>query len=246
METNQELEVPKKYVTKRDGTKAEIKAVRIKERLQGLVEGLNMDYVNLDLIVAKVFRGIYSGIKTSELDTLSAETCAYMSLVHPDFSKLASRIEISNLHKETEDDYLKVVEALDQLVDKQGRNASLIHPELLRVVKANRDKINARLDYSRDFNYDYFGFKTLERSYLLKKEGKIVERPQHLLMRCSLGIHLDDLESAFETYDLMSQLWFTHATPTLFNSGTPKPQMSSCFLLTMQSDSMEGIFDTLK
>jgi len=184
METNQEIEVPKKYVTKRDGTKAEIKAVRIKERLQGLVEGLNMDYVNLDLIVAKVYRGIYSGIKTSELDTLSAETCAYMSLVHPDFSKLASRIEISNLHKETEDDYLKVVEALDQLVDKQGRNASLIHPELMRVVKANRDEINARLDYSRDFNYDYFGFKTLERSYLLKREGKIVETtaPAHEML----------------------------------------------------------------
>ena len=156
-----------------------------------------------------------------------------MSNLHPDYSKLASRIEISNLHKETEDDYLKVVESLDTMVDKQGRNASLIHPEVMRVVRANRDKINAKLDYSRDFNYDYFGFKTLEKSYLLKRDNKIVERPQHMLMRCSLGIHLDDLESAFETYDLMSELWFTHATPTLFNSGTPKPQMSSCFLLTM-------------
>lgn len=169
-----------------------------------------------------------------------------MSLVHPDFSKLASRIEVSNLHKETEDDYLKVIEKLDSMVDKQGRNASMIHPEVKRVVMENREKINAKLNYSRDFNYDFFGFKTLERSYLLKAEGKIVERPQHMLMRCSIGIHLDDLESAFETYDLMSEMWFTHATPTLFNSGTPKPQMSSCFLLTMKEDSIEGIFDTLK
>lgn len=144
------------------------------------------------------------GIKTSELDTLSAETCAYMSLVHPDYSNLASRIEISNLHKETSDDYLEVVETLSTVTDKIGRNGSLIHPEVLRVVRENKDKINAKLDYSRDFNYDFFGFKTLERSYLLKKDGKIVERPQHMLMRCSLGIHHDDLESAFETYDLMS------------------------------------------
>ena len=169
-----------------------------------------------------------------------------MSNLHPDYSKLASRIEVSNLHKETDDNYLTVLEKLDKMTDKQGRNASLIHPEVMRVVRENLDKINAKLDYSRDFGYDYFGFKTLERSYLLKADGKIVERPQHMLMRCSLGIHLDDLESAFETYDLMSQLWFTHATPTLFNSGTPKPQMSSCFLLTMREDSMEGIFDTLK
>lgn len=182
-----------------------------------------MDYINLDVVTGKVYAGIYNGIKTSQLDTLSAETCAYMTMVHPDYSKLASRIEISNLHKETHDDYAKVVEELDQMTDKQGRNASLIHPELMRVVKANKDKINAKIDYSRDFNYDFFGFKTLERSYLLKVDGQIVERPQHMLMRCSLGIHLDDLESAFATYDLMSELWFTHATPTLFNAGTPKP-----------------------
>lgn len=144
------------------------------------------------------------GIKTSELDTLSAETCAYMSLVHPDYSKLASRIEISNLHKETDDDYMKVLDKLDQMKDKAGRAAGLISEEVMRVARANVDKINAKLDYSRDFNYDFFGFKTLEKSYLLKKDGRIAERPQHMLMRCSLGIHLDDLEAAFETYDLMS------------------------------------------
>lgn len=187
-----------------------------------------------------------SGIKTSELDTLSAETCAYMSLVHPDYSKLASRIEISNLHKETEDDFVKVLDQLDQMKDKAGRAAGLISKDVLRVARANADKINAKLDYSRDFNYDFFGFKTLEKSYLLKKDGRIAERPQHMLMRCALGIHLDDVESAFETYDLMSQMWFTHATPTLFNSGKPQPQMSSCFLLAMKEDSIEGIFDTLK
>jgi ribonucleotide reductase alpha subunit len=217
------MESEKKFVVKRDGTQAEIKQQRIRERLEGLCGGLNMDYLNLDVVTGKVYAGIYNGIKTSQLDTLSAETCAYMTMVHPDYSKLASRIEISNLHKETHDDYAKVVAALDQMTDKQGRNASLIHPELLRVVRTNADKINAKIDYSRDFNYDFFGFKTLERSYLLKVDGKIVERPQHMLMRCSLGIHLDDLESAFATYDLMSELWFTHATPTLFNAGTPKP-----------------------
>jgi len=147
-----------------------------------------------------------------------------MNLVHPDYSRLASRIEISNLHKETHDDYLKVVEELNEIKDKHGRNASLIDQTVLKVVRENIDKINNKLDYSRDFNYDYFGFKTLERSYLLRNSvGKIVERPQHMLMRCSLGIHYEDLESAFETYDLMSELWFTHATPTLFNAGTKKP-----------------------
>jgi ribonucleotide reductase alpha subunit len=169
-----------------------------------------------------------------------------MSLVHPDYSKLASRIEISNLHKETDDDFMKVLETLDQMRDKAGRAAGLISTGVMEIARANIDKINARLDYSRDFNYDFFGFKTLERSYLLKNDGKIVERPQHMLMRCSLGIHQDDVDAALETYDLMSQLWFTHATPTLFNSGKPQPQMSSCFLLAMQGDSIEGIFDTLK
>ena len=169
---------PKKFVIKRDGTKAEIQKVRIKERLQGLCHDLNMEFINLDIVTEKVFRGIYSGIKTAELDRLSAETCFYLSSSHPDYSKLASRIEVSNLHKETHDDYLEVVKALDTIVDKQGRNASLIHPEVMRVVKENQEKINKKLDYSRDFNYDYFGFKTLEKSYLLKNEaGDIVERP---------------------------------------------------------------------
>ena len=171
-----------------------------------------------------------------------------MSNLHPDYTKLASRLEITNLHKSTEDDYLKVVEKLDSLTNVMGENASMINDEVMRVVRANTEKINAKLDYKRDFNYDYFGFKTLEKAYLLREPvtSAIIERPQHMLMRVSLGIHLDDLESAFETYDLMSEKWFTHATPTLFNAGTRKQQMSSCFLVSMKSDSIEGIYDTLK
>ena len=171
-----------------------------------------------------------------------------MSNLHPDYSKLASRLEITNLHKSTEDDFLKVVEKLDSLTNVMGENASMINDEVMRVVRANTEKINAKLDYKRDFNYDYFGFKTLEKAYLLREPvtSAIIERPQHMLMRVSLGIHLDDLESAFETYDLMSEKWFTHATPTLFNAGTRKQQMSSCFLVSMKSDSIEGIYDTLK
>ena len=169
-----------------------------------------------------------------------------MTIVHPMYSKLAARITISNLHKMTSDNYLEVIETLRNYTDKVGRPAPLIAEDVYEVIKKNHEAIQAKLDYTRDFNYDFFGFKTLERSYLLKTHGSITERPQHMLMRVSIGIHLDDLESAFETYDLMSNLMFTHATPTLFNAGTPKPQMSSCFLLTMKGDSIEGIYDTLK
>ena len=171
-----------KYVIKRDGSKAEIRKERIKERLESLCDDtLNMDFLNLDIVTEKVYRGISDGISTAALDRLSAETCFYMSNLHPDYSKLASRIEISNLHKRTDDDYLKVVERLDQMTAVTGENASMINPEVMRVVRANIDMINAKLDYQRDFNYDYFGFKTLERSYLLKelagKERRVVERP---------------------------------------------------------------------
>lgn len=181
-----------------------------------------------------------------EITNLAAETCAYMAIVHPDYTMLANRISVSALHDRTFDDFGKVADTLFNYKDICGRKASLLSDEVYNVIDKNRDLINSKIDYSRDFNYDFFGFKTLERSYLLKCEGKVVERPQHLLMRCSIGIHLDDLEAAFETYDLMSNQWFTHATPTLFNSGTRKPQMSSCFLLAMQDDSIDGIYDTLK
>lgn len=209
--------------------------------------GLNETFINYEVVVNKVFSGIYPGVTTSELDNLTAETCAYMNIVHPDYSKLAARIAVSNLHKRTSSDFLEVSKKLKNFQDKQGREAPLLAEDVFNIIERNIDQIQSRLVYERDFNYDYFGFRTLERAYLLKDHnGKPIERPQHMLMRVSIGIHKEDLESAFETYDLMSQLWFTHATPTLFNSGTPKPQMSSCFLLTIKEDSIDGIFETLK
>lgn len=192
-------------------------------------------------------KGIYSGVSVDEIVKLTAETCAYMTIVHPDFSILANRVSVKALHKRTEGDIKLVAEKLYKFKDRVGRPAPLLSEKVFQVIVDNADEINRRIDYTRDFNYDFFGFKTLERGYLLKVEsGQIVERPQHMLMRVSIGIHEEDLESAFETYDLMSQMWFTHATPTLFNSGTPKPQMSSCFLLAMREDSIDGIYDTLK
>lgn len=183
---------------------------------------------------------------SAELDNLAAETCAYMNIIHPDYSKLAARILVSNLHKLTTDSFMEVSRILKDFKDKVGRPAPMLSDEVFAIIEKNIDKIQARIDFNRDYNYDYFGLRTLERAYLLKDGKKIIERPQHMLMRVSIGIHKEDLESAFETYDLMSELWFTHATPTLFNSGTPKPQMSSCFLLTMKEDSIDGIFETLK
>lgn len=169
-----------------------------------------------------------------------------MTILHPDFSTLAARISVSSLHKETPKTFSEAIKKLREYTDKVGRPAPLISEEVFDIVESNKEKIDAYIDYKRDYTYDFFGFKTLERSYLLKVDDKIVERPQTMLMRVSIGIHKTDLESVFETYDLMSQKWFTHATPTLFNSGTPKPQMSSCFLLAMRDDSIEGIFETLQ
>jgi ribonucleoside-diphosphate reductase alpha subunit len=234
------------FVTKRNGERDKVDAVRITERLSTLMEGLNTSYVNLDLVVAKVMQGIYDGVTTEVLDNLSAETCAYMNIVHPDYSKLAARIVVSNLHKKTHDDFLQVVVRLREYKDKQGREAPLVNERLVEVVRKNQEKIQAAIKYERDFNFDYFGFKTLEKSYLLRIDGEVFERPQHLFMRVSLGIHYDDVDSAIETYDLMSNFWFIHASPTLFNSGTMRPQMSSCFLVMMKDDSIEGIYDTLK
>jgi len=177
---------------------------------------------------------------------LAAETCAYLTIIHPDFSKLAARIAVSNLHKQTYDSVKEVAERLFNYKDSLGRPAPLLSEDVFQIFMDNHEKIQEVIDYKRDFNYDFFGFKTLERAYLLKVHGKIVERPQNMLMRVSIGIHKGDLESAFKTYRLMSELMFTHATPTLFNAGIPKPQMSSCFLLYMKDDSIDGIYETLK
>jgi ribonucleoside-diphosphate reductase alpha subunit len=235
-----------RFVTKRDGSRQEINPDKIRRRLERLVDGLSETYINLDIIVKKVSEGIYCGVKTMDLDNLAAETCAYMNIVHPDYSKLAARIVVSNLHKMTKESFIEVVTDLHSMVDNMGRPASLISEEVYEFIRDNQDALQSVLDFNRDFLYDFFGFKTLERSYLLKIAGKIAERPQHMLMRVSAGIHRGDLESTIKTYELMSLRWFTHASPTLFNSGTPNNQMSSCFLLNIKEDSIEGIYDTLK
>jgi len=234
-------------VTKRDGTLEPYDIESIRNRLDKLfLDDINREYVNLNLIVNKTEQGLYDNIKTTEIDNLAAETAAYMNIIHPQYSLLAARIAVDNLHKETKDSFAETIAELHDYIDKTGRPAALIADDVYEIVQKNADKIQARINYMRDFTYDFFGFKTLEKSYLLRLHGKVAERPQHMLMRVSIGIHKEDLESAFETYDMMSEKWFTHATPTLFNAGTPTPQMSSCFLLTMKDDSIMGIYDTLK
>jgi len=233
-------------VVKRDGQHQEVKFDSITKRIRVLCAGLASEYVDPVPITQKVIEGFYNGIATSEIDILAAETCAYMSQKHPDFSTLAARIAVSNLHKNTSDSFSETCRNLFEFRDKQGRSAALLSEEVWKFICENASSLDSALDYKLDFDYDYFGFKTLEKSYLLRVHGKIIERPQHMLMRVACGIHCGDLVSAIETYELMSQRKFTHATPTLFNAGTPRPQMSSCFLLTMQSDSIEGIYDTLK
>lgn len=236
------------FVIKRNGEKQSVDAEKIKARLEGLISGLHTEFLNLDIVVAKVMSGIYDGVDTETLDSLSAETCAYMNIVHPDYSILAARIAVSNLHKKTNESFYEVAKAFNEYKDEQGRDAKLICDRMMSVLASEEDRkrIEEAIKYERDLNFDFFGFKTLEKSYLLKINGKIAERPQHLFMRVSLGIHFENIDAAIETYNLMSEQWFTHATPTLFNAGTVFPQMSSCFLLTMKGDSIDGIYDTLK
>jgi ribonucleoside-diphosphate reductase alpha subunit len=234
------------HIVKRDGSQQEVRFDSITNRIRNLCNGLDPKFVDPVPVTQKVIEGFYNGISSSEIDTLAAETCAYMSQKHHDFSTLAARIAVSNLHKNTAESFSKTCRMLHEYIDKQGRSASLIANEVSEFINSNAEELDAAVDYTRDYGYDYFGFKTLEKSYLLRIHGKIVERPQHMLMRVSCGIHCGDAAAAIETYNLMSQRYFTHATPTLFNAGTPTPQMSSCFLLTMQGDSIEGIYDTLK
>lgn len=233
------------YVIKRDGKKETVKFDKITARIEKLCYGFNL--VDPIDVAKKVIEGLFDGVTTSELDNLAAETAASLTTKHPDYALLASRIAVSNLHKNTVKSFSETMRKLHEYVDsKTAKDASLIADDVWEVIENNAELLDSTIIYDRDFGFDYFGFKTLEKSYLLKVEGKIVERPQHLFMRVSLGIHKHDVESAIKTYHLMSERWFTHATPTLFNAGTPKPQMSSCFLLTMKDDSIEGIYDTLK
>ena len=234
------------FVLKRDGHKEPVMFDKITARIRKLCYGLNplVDPVRVSM---RVIEGLYDGVTTSELDNLAAEVAATMTTTHPDYTNLASRISVSNLHKNTKKSFSKTMEDLYNYVNpRTNKKAPLLSDEVYNVIKKNAEKLDSTIIYNRDFNYDYFGFKTLERSYLLKINGAVAERPQHMLMRVSIGIHHDDLDSAIETYDLMSKKFFTHATPTLFNSGTPKPQLSSCFLLAMQDDSIDGIYNTLK
>tara|TARA_R100001369_G_scaffold28219_4_gene50735 strand:+ start:11154 stop:13628 length:2475 start_codon:yes stop_codon:yes gene_type:complete len=234
------------YVLKRDGHKEPVMFDKITARIRKLCYGLN-ELVDPLKVAMRVIEGLYDGVTTSELDNLAAEVSATMTTSHPDYAKLAARISVSNLHKNTKKTFSEVMTDLHEYVNpRTGKKAPLLADEVQKVIQENKELLDSTIIYNRDFNYDYFGFKTLERSYLLKLNGQIAERPQHMLMRVSIGIHVDDIEAAIETYDLMSKKFFTHATPTLFNSGTPKPQMSSCFLLTMKDDSIDGIYDTLK
>jgi len=234
------------HVVKRDGRKQPVKFDKITARIKKLAYGLD-PMVDIIEVAQKVCAGVYNGVTTSELDDLAAETAAYMSTKHHDYSLLASRIAISNLHKNTLKSFSKTIDILYRYESpKTKAPAPLIAEDVYSIVMQHASILDDAIIYDRDFSYDYFGFKTLERSYLLRVDGKVVERPQHMLMRVAVGIHKDDLEAVLETYDYMSRKYFTHASPTLFNAGTPRPQLSSCFLLTMTEDSIEGIYDTLK
>ena len=235
------------YVIKRDGKKESVKFDKITARIQKLSYGLSPEHVQSVLVAQKVIEGVYDGVTTSQLDNLAAETAASLTTRHPDYALLASRIAISNLHKNTKKSFSETMKDLYEYIDpKTGKNAALLADDVYQIIEQNADLLDSTIIYDRDFGYDYFGFKTLEKSYLLKLNGAVVERPQHMIMRVAVGIHKEDIDSAIETYNLMSERWFTHATPTLFNAGTPKPQLSSCFLLTMKKDSIDGIYDTLK
>lgn len=235
------------FVIKRDGTRESVKFDKITARIQKLSYSLDPTHVDPIQVAKKVIDGVYDGVTTSELDNLAAETAASLTVRHPDYALLASRIAVSNLHKNTIKSFSKTVEALFNYIDpKTNLRAQLIADDVYEIVQKNALLLDSSIIYDRDFGYDYFGFKTLERSYLLKMHGQVAERPQHMLMRVAVGIHKEDIEAAIQTYNLMSERWFTHATPTLFNAGTPKPQMSSCFLLQVKEDSIDGIYDTLK
>ena len=232
-------------VIKRTGKREEVSFDKITARVKKLVYGLS-DHVNPIKISMKVIEGLYDGVTTSNLDNLAAETSATMAAIHPDYALLASRIAISNLHKNTNKSFSETMDALYNYVDPvNNEKAGLISDITMDIIRRHADQLDSAIIYDRDFTFDYFGFKTLERSYLLRMNGQVVERPQHMLMRASVGIHGEDIVSAIETYHLMSEKWFIHATPTLFNAGTPKPQLSSCFLLSMVGDSIDGIFETL-
>lgn len=235
------------FVIKRNEKKESVKFDKITARIEKLCYGLDRRFVNAVDVAKKVIEGLYDGVSTTELDNLAAETAASLTVKHPDYALLASRIAVSNLHKNTIKTFSVTMELLHKYTDpRNGKHLPLLSDDVWQIIQDNAELLDSTIIYDRDYGFDYFGFKTLEKSYLLKLNGKIAERPQHMFMRVAIGIHKEDIDSAIKTYHLMSERWFTHATPTLFNAGTPKPQMSSCFLLTMKDDSIDGIYDTLK
>ncbi|AAL01709.1 ribonucleotide reductase [Spodoptera litura nucleopolyhedrovirus] len=235
------------HVIKRDGRKEAVFMYKIKCRIEKLCYGLDMNFVNPTSVAVRVDQGIYSGVTTAELDNLIAETAAAMTIDHSDYSLLAARLAVSNLHKETKDSFFDVIIDMYEAIDpKTGVKTPMISNFHYNIIAANAYRLNSAIVHDRDFNYDYFGFKTMQRSYLFKINGVTVERPQYMMMRVAIGIHGEDIDAAIDTYNLMSNGYFTHASPTLFSAATPKAQMSSCFLVATKEDSIEGIYDTLK
>ena len=233
-------------VIKRDGSREPLKFDKISNRIRKMTYGLNNDFIDVLEISQKVIAGIFDGITTEALDNLAAETAASLIPRHPDYSLLASRIAVSRLHKTTKKKFSETIQDLFTYVDPEtGKPASLINDVTYNVVMENKDTFDSAVIHDRDFNFEYFGFKTLEKSYLLKLYGQVAETPQHMYMRVSVGIWGADIKNALKTYELLSTHMMTHATPTLFNAGTRKPQLSSCFLLTTSDDSIAGIYKTL-
>ncbi|HHJ51284.1 MAG TPA: ribonucleoside-diphosphate reductase subunit alpha, partial [Phaeodactylibacter sp.] len=233
-------------VIKRSGKREDVSFDKITARIKKLCYGLNPKFVEPIEVAKMVVQGLYDGVSTTQLDNLAAEIAASLTSRHPDYAILAARIAVSNLHKNTDKSFSRTMRRLYEYIDpKTGEKAGLISEETLQIIEARADRLDSAIIYDRDYTFDYFGFKTLERSYLLRMNGEVVERPQHMIMRTAVGIHGEDIEAAIQTYNLMSEKWFTHATPTLFNAGTPRPQLSSCFLLSMTEDSIPGIFETL-
>jgi ribonucleoside-diphosphate reductase alpha chain len=234
-------------VTTRSGKKEPVQFDKITHRIAQLTYNLDPKYVDAIQVAKRTINGLFDGITTDELDNLSAEVSAYMTSVHPDYARLAGRIAVANLHRQTSDSFMETFDALYGYENEYTKEKQpLLSDEIYAFAREYKDRISAEIAYSRDFEFDYFGFKTLEKSYLLKVNGKIVERPQHLFMRVALGVQIGNIEEAIKTYHLISEGWFTHASPTLFNAGTNKAQMSSCFLVAMKDDSINGIYETLR
>jgi ribonucleoside-diphosphate reductase alpha chain len=234
-------------VKKRDGSFEEMRYDKITRRIQNFCDDLNTEYIDPTLITLKVTQGIYDGITTTELDVLAAETAASLVTTHSDYAKLAGRLAVSNLHKTTPKKFSQAIKELYSFIEpKTGKETTLISDEVFQFVQQNREALDGAIRQERDLDFDYFGFKTLERSYLLKVGKRIVERPQYMYMRVAVGICNGNLEMALRIYDDLSQHFYTHATPTLFNAGTRRPQMSSCFLIGNKGDDIDGLFDTIK